>query len=216
MRVTSGQEKYVNDIFGLQDADLERVRAELNARKVEFMSISAAEGRVLQFLIRGFNVRKVVEVGTLFGYSALCMAKALPEDGQILTLEKNPENFAIAEKLIASTACSRKVKVLCGDATQLLRQIEAEGPFDLVFIDADKAAYCTYLDWAEKNVRRGGLIVGDNTFLFGALWGEPRDSESSERRIQVMGEFNRRLADSSKYNSVIVPTFEGMTVAQRL
>src|SRR4051794_24900453 len=99
MRVSSGQDKYVNETFGLRDGDLARVREELNARELEFMSISAAEGRILQFLVRSFQLRKIVEVGTLFGYSALCMAKVLPADGQVITLEKNPENHATAKKL---------------------------------------------------------------------------------------------------------------------
>lgn len=216
MRISSGQEKYVNETFGLDDPELARIRAELSAREVDFMSISGAEARTLQFLIRSLGIRTIVEVGTLFGYSALCMAKALPEDGQLITLEKNPTNHATAEKMLAGTTAGKKVRALCGDARELLKGLEGEGPFDLMFIDADKGAYTDYLNWAEKNVRRGGFIIGDNTFLFGALWGESRDSENSERRIQVMREFNRRLADPTKYNSTIIPTYEGMTVAQKL
>ncbi len=216
MRVSSGQEKYVDQTFGLRDPDLDRIRAELDARGVEFMSISSAEGRILQFLVRGFGMRKIVEVGALFGYSALCMAKALPADGVVYALEKNPENARIASELLAASPDGGKIRLMQGDARQILREIEADGPFDMVFIDADKAAYPDYLDWAEKNVRRGGLIVGDNTFLFGALWGESRDSENSERRIQAMTEFNRRLADPRRFNSTIIPTYEGMTVAQKL
>lgn len=214
--MSSGQEKYVNEVFGLQDPELERIRGELEARRVEFMSISAAEGRILQFLVRGFGIRKIVEIGTLFGYSALCMAKVLPEDGRVYALEKNPENVAIARELLSQSEAGRKIRLVEGDARQSLSAIETEGPFDLVFIDADKAAYPDYLDWAELNVRRGGLIIGDNTFLFGALWGESRDSENSERRIQAMREFNRRLADPAKFNSTLIPTFEGMTVAQKI
>lgn len=215
MRVSTGQQKYVNATFGIPDADLERVRKELHAKNVDHMSISGAEGRILQFLVRGFGVRKVVEVGCLFGYSALCMAKALPADGEIYTLEKNPENAEIAKKMISTTAVADKIHVLTGDGAVLLGEIEKNGPFDLVFIDADKGGYGAYLDWADKNVKRGGLIIGDNTFLFGALWGEAEEPES-EKRIQVMKDFNARLADPKKYNSVLIPTAEGMTVAQKL
>ncbi len=215
MRVSSGQEKYVSETFGLRDAELERIRAQLQARGVEFMSISPAEGRILQFLVRGFGIRTIVEIGTLFGYSALCMAKALPSDGVVYALEKNPDNLAIARELLAEPMDGRKIRLMEGDAQQTLKDIAKDGPFDMVFIDADKAAYPDYLTWAEHNVRSGGLIVGDNTFLFGALWGESRDSENSERRIRAMTAFNQRLSDPARFNSIIIPTHEGMTVAQK-
>src|SRR5260370_12713178 len=86
----------------------------------------------------------------------------------------------------------------------------------MVFIDADKAGYVKYLDWAEKNVPRGGLIVGDNTFLFGALWDDMRSGHGIEPwMIPIMGEFNLRLANSALYNSILVPTAEGMTIPQK-
>jgi len=216
MRIETPEQKYLNDVFGLHDADLAEVRHELHRHNVEHMSVSGAEARILQFLIRTTNAKKIVEVGTLFGYSTLAMAKVLPADGVIWTLEKNPENHAIAEKHFAKFEAGSKVRALCGDAAETLASIEKDGPFDLVFIDADKAGYVNYLNWAEKNVRSGGFIIGDNTFLFGALWGQPRDGESSEKRIAVMKEFNARLADTSKYNSTLIPTYEGLTVAQKL
>ncbi len=216
MRVSTPQEKYVNDLFGIQDRDLEMAREEMNRRDLDFMSISAAEGRILQFLIRGFKIRRVVEVGTLFGYSALCMAKALPSDGHIWTLEKNPENHAIANSIFQKSSVKEKITSLCGDAVDLLASLEKDGPFDLVFIDANKGGYVEYLNWAEANTRSGGLIVGDNTFLFGALWGETRDRDIGPNQIKVMNEFNTRLSDPAKYNSILIPTTEGMTVAQKL
>lgn len=216
MRISSSKEKYLNEVFGLSDADLTHVRGELVKHKIDFMAISGHEGRFLQFLIRAFNVKRIVEVGTLFGFSSLCMAKALPDDGEIFTLEKNPTNHATAERMFKNSPVGHKIRALCGDAVETLKGLSAQGPFDLVFIDADKAGYVNYLDWAEENVRRGGLIVGDNTFLFGALWGEAADRNINERQIAAMKEFNQRLADSSRYNSIMIPTAQGMTVGQKL
>lgn len=216
MRTETEEQKYLNEVFGLEDAELAEIRGELHRHNVEYMSVSASEARLLQFLVRVTGAKKIVEVGTLFGYSALAMAKILPDDGQIWTLEKSAENFTVAQKHFQKFSAGRKIRVLCGDATETLEDIQIEGPFDLVFIDADKAGYCRYLDWAEKNVRSGGYIVGDNTFLFGALWGPPRDRNINEKQIAVMKEFNRRLADISKYNSTLIPTVEGLTVAQKL
>lgn len=216
MDTETPQQKYLNEVFGLEDAELLEIRAELRKQGVDYMSISGAEARILQFLIRATGAKRIVEVGTLFGYSALAMAKVLPEDGQVWTLEKSPENFTQAQKFFQRFPEGRKIRALNGDAVETLHDIEIEGPFDMVFIDADKAGYGKYLDWAEKNVRKGGYIVGDNTFLFGAFWGESRDRNLGEKQIAVMKDFNRRLADPSKYNSTLIPTTEGLTVAQKL
>ena len=113
-----------------------------------------------------------------------------------------------------ASVVAEKIDIRCGDALELLAYIN--DPVDMVFIDADKAGYVKYLDWAEKNVRRGGLIVGDNTFLFGALWGDMRGGHGIEPwMIPIMDEFNRRLANPALYNSILVPTAEGMTIAQK-
>ena len=216
MRIESNQQKYLNQVFGLNDPELAEIREALFEHDVEFMSVSGAEARILQFLIRATGARKVVEVGTLFGYSTLAMAKALPDLGVIWTLEKSAQNFAMASKHFAKFSAGSKVRALNGDAAELLTSIEKEGPFDLVFIDADKAGYVKYLEWAEKNVRKGGYIVGDNTFLFGAMWGETSDRNISAKQVAVMSEFNERLADPSRYNSTLIPTADGITVAQKL
>jgi predicted O-methyltransferase YrrM len=215
MRAGTPEEKYINDVFGLHDPELLAVKRELEAHEVGFMSISGHEARLLQFLIRAFQVKKIVEVGTLFGYSAIAMAKALPADGRLITLEKNPVNFEISQNCIRRTSVAHKIEGLCGGGEELLHGIESKGPFDMVFIDANKGGYVTYLNWAEKHVRPGGLIVGDNTFLFGALWGQSRDRDVGPNQIKVMSEFNTRLADPSKYNSILIPTSEGMTIAQK-
>jgi predicted O-methyltransferase YrrM len=167
MRVEDPREKYLDQLFGLPDADLARVRERMLGTGWEAMSISGAEARILQFLIRGFGVRKVVEFGTFVGYSALAMAKALPSDGLIVTLEKDPKHHAWAAKTFKASPEGRKVVSLCGDAHDLMAEIEARGPYDLAFVDADKSGYADYLGWCEKNVRRGGLIVGDNTVFVG-------------------------------------------------
>lgn len=217
MRVETPREKYAKEVFGLnEDAALTRVKAEMDKHPLNFMSISPAEARILQFLIRGFGVKKIVEVGTLFGYSTLCMAEALPADGKIVTLEKSPEHHAGAREMFKKMPAGAKIEALCGDAVEILPALEKSGPFDMVFIDADKGGYVKYLDWAEKNVRKGGLIVGDNTFLFGALWGQSEDRDIGPKQIQIMTEFNSRLADRARYNSLIMPTHQGMTVAQKL
>ena len=215
MRVEEPKEKYLEQLFGLPDADLTRVRERMVGTGWEAMSISGAEARILQFLIRGFGVGKIAEFGTFLGYSALAMAKALPSDGLVVTVEKDPKHHAWAAETFKTSPDGKKVVSLCGDAHNLMAEIEARGPYDLAFIDADKSGYPDYLSWCEKNVRRGGLIVGDNTFLWGALWNQP-EHNIGEVEVQAMSEFNRRLSDPTRYNSILIPSREGMTVAQKL
>ena len=216
MRNLSPQQKYLDSTFGLEDADLKRVREGLSQNDLEFMSISPHEGRLLQFLVRAFGLKKIVEVGTLLGYSTLCMAKALPKDGQVITIDKNPQTLSLARQYFAESSVSEKIAVFEGVALEVLSQVAQEGPFDMVFIDADKGGYVDYLAWAEQHVRPGGLIVGDNTFLWGGVWDQPTQARTGEGQIRKMKEFNSRLADPQRYNSTLIQTFEGLTVAQKL
>src|ERR1700738_1148045 len=191
MRPVSPELNYVAENFSLEDPELAAVRKQLMEQELEYMSLTPADGRVLQFLIQGFGIRRVVEIGALYGYSSLCMAKALPSGGEIISLEKDPGRCAVAIANARASAVAEKIDIRCGDAVELLEYIN--GPVDMVFIDADKAGYVKYLDWAEKNVRRGGLIVGDNTFLFGALWDDMRGGHGIEPwMIPIMDKFNCR------------------------
>ena len=103
-----------------------------------------------------------------------------------------------------------------GDAREELEKLNSLGPFDGVFIDGNKAAYGDYLAWAEQNLRVGGVILADNIFLSGSVWGESTQQKFSDKQIRVMQEFNNRLSDPTKFQSAVVPTFEGLFVAIKL
>ena len=214
-REQTKEQEYLNQTFGIKDPDLERIRSRLKESNVDFMSVSPFEAKILQFLIRTFKVEKVVEIGALFGYSAVAMAKALPDSGKIISIEKSEENYQFLLQAHKEVDCNGKIEFMLGDAMDVLNDIQDQGPFDMVFIDANKGGYVEYLNWAEENVKAGGIIVGDNTFLFGGVYGESRDTSMGPKQVQIMKEFNTRLADPKKYNSILIPTFEGMTVAQK-
>lgn len=214
---------YIRQVFAPETPALQSVRAALSD-PADKISIAPQEGRLLQLLARLCHARKIVEVGTLGGYSALWMADALPEDGKIFTLEKDERRAEMAAKHFAAHDKAKKITLVTGDALESLPKLSPEGPFDMVFIDADKQGYANYLDWAEKNVRKGGLIVGDNTFLFGTVWqaAPDKDAETSHGNAlrmsawRAMRDFNARLADPERYQSILLPTAEGMTVAMKL
>jgi len=214
MRKQSGRNEYLETQFSISHKGLQKISKEMERDGLAGMSLSGSEARILQFLISNLQVKSIVEIGSLYGHSALAMALALPESGRIDCLEKEESRCEkVRSHLKDHVAC--RFAVHSGSALESLKKLEPEGPFDLVFIDANKSGYLEYLDWAEANTKQGSLIVGDNTFLFGALWGESSNKKVSSKQVGVMKEFNRRLSDTSKYDSMLIPTPEGMTVARR-
>jgi predicted O-methyltransferase YrrM len=210
--VFDSREDYIRALFGHENAAQKSARASLTGTH-DSISLHAEEARILQLLIRLGNIRKIVEIGTLGGYSALAMAATLPEDGHLWTLEKDPARAALSRQ---NTANEKRITLIEGDARETLQRLEPHAPFDMIFIDADKLNYAHYLDWAEVHVRKGGLIVGDNTLLFDAVWMAERPPRVRDTALAAMRDFNRRLADTDKYHGILLPTAEGMTIAQKL
>lgn len=211
---TTAKDIYISELFA-SETDLQKDIAEKARLDNKAINISAIEGKILEVLAASINASKIVEVGTLYGYSSSWLVRSLPEDGVIYSIERDAENFKVAESFLANAPYRKKVKFILGAAKEKLNELEKDGPFDLVFIDADKPSYPEYLDWAEKNVRKGGVIIGDNTFLFGGVYGEGEEG-LKESTIKKMQEFNWRLSDEKKYRSIILPTVEGMTIAIKL
>ncbi len=203
---------YIRTLFGHENDAQKSARESLTGAN-DGISIYPEEARLLQMLIRLAGVKTVVEIGTLGGYSALSMAAALPQDGKLWTLEKDATRAARAR---ANTAHDTRITLIEGDARASLTTLAAHGPFDMIFIDADKLNYERYLDWAETHVRKGGLVIGDNTLLFDAVWMAERPPRVRDTALAAMRAFNRRLADPQKYCGILLPTTEGITIAQKL
>ena len=209
------REAYIAQLFAEEKSVHKTIRVQMEKEGFDHMSLSPIEGQMLKFYTKFIGAKNIVEVGSLLGYSAVWMADALPEDGKIYCLEISEERAALIQKNFEQFNMANKLEVLTGDAMEQLSKLEDKAPFDMCFIDANKGAYVKYLDWADKNIKKGGLIIGDNTFLFGGVYDE-ENSDESKNRISIMKEFNKRLADQSKYNSMLFPTAEGMTIAQKL
>lgn len=203
---------YIRALFGHENDAQKSARESLTGAN-DGISIYPEEARLLQMLIRLSGIKTIVEIGTLGGYSALSMAAALPQDGKLWTLEKDAARAACAR---ANTAQDTRITLIEGDARVSLQSLAPQGPFDMIFIDADKLNYEQYLDWAEAHVRKGGLVVGDNTLLFDAVWMAERPPRVRDTALAAMRAFNRRLADPEKYCGILLPTAEGITIAQKL
>lgn len=190
---------------------LKRAKDESAKLGKDGISISTTEGKLVAHFVRESGCKKFVEIGTLTGYSSLWILEGMGAEGKLFTLEKDPVHAAIARETLKGLL----TEVIEGDARKKLEELSAQGPFDGVFIDGNKSAYLDYLNWAEKNIRPGGLILADNVFLSGAVWGA-EVSHFSKKQVEVMQEFNRRLSDVKKFRTIFVPTSEGLAVAEKI
>ena len=215
-RIDSNSEalQYIQDLFIPADQPQEQFFASLTPQQQK-MQLSPLEGRILQLLVTLVQAVNIVEIGVLAGYSAITMAQALPEHGHIDAIDRDEECLRLARLHAQACQVEDKITFHHGNAKDQLTLLSTKAPFDMVFIDADKGGYVDYLQWAEQHVRPGGLIVADNCLLFGHAAKPACPEGVSMRSYEVMREFNRRISDQSKYQSIMLPTVEGMVVAIR-
>ena len=198
---TSPIRDYVNRTHVATDDAL--ARAFTVPAGIPAIQVGPSEGRLLALLLRLANAKKVVEVGTLVGYSAIHMGRALPADGHLWSVEFEPHHAEVARGNLAAAGLAERVTVHVGAAREVLPTLDAHGPFDAVFIDADKVNYDHYGRWAIEHLRKGGLVIGDNAYLFGELM------EDSDRGRAMRG-FHELVAAAC--DSVCVPTPDGLVV----
>ncbi len=199
---------YIAGLFSAEDELLASLREEADRTGLPPIAISADEGRLLQVLLNAIKATRVLEVGTLGGYSAICMARALPAGGSLLSIEIEERHATFARKYIERAELGDRIEVRVGRALDVLPSLDGER-FDAIFLDADKEPLPTYFEWALRLVRSGGLIIADN-----ALWGgRVYDGDESDDRTRGVREFNRRMATDPRVLGIIVPTHDGVAVA---
>lgn len=199
--------EYISALFAPEDALLVSLREEADRTGLPPISVSADEGRLLQVLLTSIGARRVLEVGTLGGYSAIWMARALPDDGELLSIEIEQKHAEFARRYIERAGLSSKVEVRVGRALDVLPSLDGER-FDAVFIDADKEPMPTYFDWALRLLRPGGLVIADNT-----LWGgKVFDDAENDEKTRAVREFNRKMATDPRVLSILVPTHDGVAI----
>jgi caffeoyl-CoA O-methyltransferase len=200
---------YVSELYVEEDEALNWIQAEAARQEFPAISVRAFEGRLLQFLVRLSGARRVVEIGTLAGYSGVWLARALPSDGKLYTLEKSSKHAALARQSFQRAGVSERVELLEGAAQDSLAALTPRGPFDLVFIDADKSSYPAYLEWAAANLRVGGLVAAHNAFRSGQVLNPGTDDD------RIMDGFNRALAEHPHFDGMILAIGDGMAVGVR-
>jgi len=173
---------------------------------VSEMMVDAVEGRLLTMLAGLIGARRILEIGTFTGYSALSMAEALPPDGELVTLELRASHAAKAREHIELAGMSDRITVVEGPALESLARVE--GPFDLAFIDADKAGYVDYYEAVLARMRPGGLIVADNVLRSGRVL----DEASTNPDNAGMRAFNERVASDPRVEAVMLTVRDGITL----
>ncbi len=201
---------YLERLFSPHDAALEDAVHQLDVMGMPRIQIAPIEGKILQVLLSMIGAQKVVEFGTLSGYSALWMLKALGKTGHLWTCEYSPKHAKVAQAVFERAGLDQQVTVLEGPALRSLENLSTEAPFDAVFIDADKKNYIYYARWAFEHLRSGGLIIGDNTYLFGYLKGRAPDENWDQESIEGMTQFHEFLAEHCL--AVCLPTPDGLSV----
>jgi caffeoyl-CoA O-methyltransferase len=200
--------EYISQLFAREDDVLAALREEADRTGLPPISISPDEGRLLQVLLTAIGARRVLEVGTLGGYSAIWMARALPRGGSLVSIEVDTKHADFARRHIQRADLSDRVEIRVGRALDLLPALDGDR-FDAMFIDADKEPMPKYFEWGLRLVRPGGLIIADN-----ALWGgRVYDETVSDPQTEAVREFNQRVAGDPRVSGIIVPTHDGVAVA---
>ena len=200
---------YRRALFGCEDELLAGIMPAAVARGMPDISVNAETGQALNLLARLIGARRILEFGTLAGYSGIWLARALPPGGLLVTNEFEPLHAEIAGENFRRAGVEDRVRIVLGDALDVLPELAAHAPYDLAFIDTGKEIYPDALDFALEHTRTGGLILGDNTNCFGQGHEELAPGHPAYG-IQV---FNRRIASDKRLKSMIVPVGSWLSVS---
>ena len=197
-------DNYIADLFIQQDFALQAALDSSAAAGLPTINVSPAQGKLLHLLARVQGARKILELGTLGGYSTIWLARALPPDGRLISLEVDPKRAEIARANIARAELANMVEIKVGRAADSMQKLLAEGrgPFDLIFIDADKPSYAEYLQWSLKLSRPGTLILADNVIRKGAV----ADPASTDENVRGIRKFNEVLAAEKRVTTSVIQT----------
>ncbi|MCL1938473.1 MAG: O-methyltransferase [Candidatus Azobacteroides sp.] len=169
------------------------------------------QGRVLKMLVRLLRPQRILEIGTYTGYATLCMAEALPESGEIHTIEIDDEMEDFIQNQFNQSELKSKIRLHIGDALEIIPRLE--GYFDLALIDGDKREYCEYYDLTFDKINPGGVILADNTLWSGKVANEPH---SSDKQTQGILKFNEKIKRDKRIEKVILPLRDGLTIIYKL
>jgi caffeoyl-CoA O-methyltransferase len=193
-------DNYINDLVAPHDEALAAAEREIIESGIPQISVSANQGKFLQVLAKLSGAKKILEVGTLGGYSTIWMARALPPGGKVVTLELESKHAEVARKNFERAGLANVIDIRLGKAIDILPTLKAEGPFDMIFIDADKPPYTEYFQWALKLSKPGTLIVADNVIRGGKVL----DPKTDDEMVKGVQRFNKFLSQTTGVTATII------------
>ncbi len=207
---------YISNLLAPEDKTLTDTIRSLDTEGLPQHSVSANQGKFLQVMAILCDARKILEIGTLGGYSTIWLARSLPDDGKVITMEFDPHHAEVARKNIENAGLTRKVELRVGSALDILPNIvaENEGPFDMIFIDADKPPYTEYFNYAVALSRPGTLIICDNVIREGKVL----DINSTDEKVKGVQRLNKMPSENKNVTATIVQNvgikeYDGMAIA---
>jgi len=212
----SAVDRYLTDVVVRPGPELLAAEAASDAAGLPPIQVTPAQGKLLHLLARISGARRILEIGTLGGYSTIWLAQALPANGRLVTLELDPGHADVARANLLRAGVAERVELRVGPALTLLPRLVAEGagPFDLIFIDADKSEYPGYLTWSLALSRPGTLLIGDNV----VRQGEVLDHASPDPRVAGARSFHALVGEDPRLSATVLQTvgskgYDGFTVA---
>ena len=202
-------------VYAPEDEVLREIRERSEAAGLPPVQVGRFDGLHLEVLARAAGARRAVEIGTLGGYSGVCLLRGMGPEGILHTFEFDPRHAEVARESFARAGVAGRAVIHVGRALERLRDVEAGGPFDLVFVDADKLGYPDYLAWAEAHLRVGGVVLADNAFGFGHVH-EARPSGEPAEAMAALRRFSERLAGGGRFRATMLPTAEGLSLGVKV
>lgn len=198
-----------------EDDVLREIRERSEREGLPPIAVGRFDGLHLEVLARLSTAQTAVEIGTLGGYSGVCLLRGMGPGGFLHTFELSERHAAVARRSFELAGVAEQVRIHVGPAAERLAGVERDGPFDLVFMDADKQGYPAYLAWAEEHLRLGGVLLADNTFGFGHVH-EERPAGEDAAAMAALRSFSERLARGGRFRATMLPTAEGLSLGVKL
>ncbi|MFA5512616.1 MAG: O-methyltransferase [Candidatus Kapaibacterium sp.] len=206
--------EYLRNNFSSEDEFLRNLLVEAKNEDIPNISISPEQGLFLQFMLKAINAVNVLELGTLAGYSAITMARMLPEDGSLITIDNEFKHAVFAERKVRESGLENIVHVQNSDALEFLKVYKPEKPFDFIFVDADKPNYVRYLELLTPMLRTGGIFAADNAFAFGFV--ASSKPERNPEDVKSITGFNKYFRNHKQYSVCMVPVGDGMIMGVKI
>jgi caffeoyl-CoA O-methyltransferase len=204
-------ERWALEVFQPEDEVLREIRERGIREGLPPIAVGKFDGLHLEVLARACGALKAVEIGTLGGYSGVCLLRGMAPHGVLHTFEFSPKHAKVASESFRKAGVAARAHIHLGPALEKLPEVEAEAPFDLVFIDADKVGYPAYLSWSADHLREGGVLLADNAFGFGEIHLPGGDEGRAALR-----KFNEQLSRGGRFRATMLPTAEGLAMGVKV